>query len=109
MTRPLWGIVILRHGGESRASRDAYRKLSPSESDALHKFLNSLILFPPDDTASNLDPGNHATPNFPQAGHGSIKADGLVQRSHRSGVRKSRSLTAPAFLVGRFARIKSES
>ena len=90
MTRPLWGIgstgpyghdgrsmtldgVILRHGGESQASGDAYRKLSPSESDALGKFLNSLILFPPDDTASNLDPGSPATPNFPQEGHGSIK------------------------------------
>jgi len=37
------------------------------------KFLNSLILFPPDDTASTLDPGNRSTPNFPQFGHGSIK------------------------------------
>ena len=44
-----------------------------SDSDALLKFPNSLILFPPDDTASNLDPGNPATPNFPQFGHGSIK------------------------------------
>jgi len=90
LTRPLWGVgstgpyghdgrsmtlddVILRHGGESLASREAYRKLSGSESDALQIFLNSLILFPPDDTASNLDPGNRSTPNFPQAGHGSIK------------------------------------
>src|SRR5215469_4087912 len=61
MTRPLWGIdstspsghdgrsmtlddVILSHGGESQASREAYRKLSLADSDALHKFLNSLIL-----------------------------------------------------------------
>ena len=90
MTRPLWGVgstgpyghdgrsmtlddVVLRHGGESQTSREAYRKLSGPESDALQKFLNSLILFPPDDTASNLDPGNRSTPNFPQAGHGSIK------------------------------------
>jgi len=65
--------VILRHGGESQASRDAYAKLSGPESDALQKFLNSLILFPPDDTASNLDPGNRSTPGFPQLGHGSIK------------------------------------
>jgi hypothetical protein len=36
-------------------------------------FLNSLALFPPDDTASNLDPGNPATPGFPQFGQGSIK------------------------------------
>lgn len=90
LTRALWGVgstgpyghdgrsmtlddVILRHGGEALASRNAYANLSTAESDALQKFLNSLILFPPDDTASNLDPGNRATPNFPQFGHGSIK------------------------------------
>jgi mono/diheme cytochrome c family protein len=90
LTRPLWGVgstgsyghdgrsmtldnVILRHGGESLASRNAYAALPASDSDALLKFLNSLILFPPDDTASNLDPGNPAAPNFPQFGHGSIK------------------------------------
>jgi len=90
LTRPLWGVgstgpyghdgrsmtlddVILRHGGESQASRDAYAKLAGPESDALQKFLNSLILFPPDDTASNLDPGNRKTAGFPQFGHGSIK------------------------------------
>jgi hypothetical protein len=90
LTRPLWGVgstgpyghdgrsmtlddVILRHGGESQTSRNAYAKLSGSESAALQAFLNSLILFPPDDTASNLDPGNRNSPNFPQFGHGSIK------------------------------------
>ena len=36
-------------------------------------FLNSLVLFPPDDTASNLDPGDRAAQYFPQYGHGSIK------------------------------------
>jgi CxxC motif-containing protein (DUF1111 family) len=67
LTRPLWGVgstapyghdgrsmtlddVILRHGGESQAARDAYAKLAGPESDA-QKFLNSLVLFPPDDTA----------------------------------------------------------
>ena len=90
LTRPLWGVgstapyghdgrsmtlddVILRHGGDSQAARDAYAKLPGPESDALQKFLNSLVLFPPDDTASTLDPGNRSTPNFPQFGHGSIK------------------------------------
>jgi hypothetical protein len=90
LTRPLWGVgstgpyghdgrsvtlddVILRHGGESQASRNAYARLSGSESEAVLKFLNSLILFPPDDTASTLDPGIRTTPNFPQFGHGSIK------------------------------------
>ena len=65
--------VILRHGGESQASRNAYAKLPGFESAALQAFLTSLMLFPPDDTASNLDPGNRSTPNFPQFGHGSIK------------------------------------
>jgi hypothetical protein len=90
LTRPLWGVgsknsfghdgrsisldeVILRHGGEAQASRDAYAALAEPESAALQKFLRSLVLFPPDDTASNLDPGNRNAQNFPQFGHGSIK------------------------------------
>ena len=90
LTRPLWGVgttspyghdgrsinlheVILRHGGESLASRNAYAKLEAEDQDAIQSFLNSLVLFPPDDTASTLDPGIRTTPNFPQFGHGSIK------------------------------------
>jgi hypothetical protein len=90
LTRPLWGVgstgpyghdgrsitlndVILRHGGEAQASRDAYAALKSSDQIALQTFLNSLLLFPPDDTASNLDPGDPTKNNFPQFGHGSIK------------------------------------
>lgn len=90
MTRPLWGVgssgpwghdgrsvtlddAILRHGGEAQASRNAYAALPREKSDALLAFLNSLVLFPPDDTASTLDPGDPTKPNFPQYGHGSIK------------------------------------
>jgi len=90
LTRPLWGVgstgpyghdgrsmtltdVILRHGGEAAAARDAFAKLHRHETDALMAFLNSLVLFPPDDTASNLDPGNRSAPGFPQFGHGSIR------------------------------------
>jgi hypothetical protein len=90
LTRPLWGVgskssfghdgrsisldeVILRHGGEAQASRDAYARLPGPESAALQTFLKSLVLFPPDDTASNLDPGDRNATNFPQFGHGSIK------------------------------------
>lgn len=90
MTRPLWGVgstapyghdgrsmtlddVILRHGGESQKSRDAYAALPTRQSAALQAFLNSLVLFPPDDTASTLDPAVPTKPNFPQYGHGSIK------------------------------------
>jgi len=90
LTRPLWGVgstgpyghdgrsisldaVILRHGGESQKSRDTYAALTGGKAEALVAFLNSLVLFPPDDTASTLDPGNPGTPGFPQFGHGSIK------------------------------------
>jgi hypothetical protein len=90
ITRPLWGVgstapyghdgrsmtlddVIRRHGGESQKSSAAYARLHREDSDALIAFLNSLVLFPPDDTASNLDPANPAAANFPQYGHGSIK------------------------------------
>jgi hypothetical protein len=73
MTMPLWGVgstspyghdgrsinleeVILRHGGEAQASRDAFAQLSERQQDAVLRFLASLVLFPPDDTASNLAP-----------------------------------------------------
>ena len=90
LTRPLWGVgstgpyghdgrsitlndVILRHGGEAQAARDAFAALKSKDVDDILAFLNSLVLFPPDDTASTLDPGDPTTPNFPQFGHGSIK------------------------------------
>ena len=90
LTRPLWGVgstgpyghdgrsmtledVILRHGGEAQSARDAFAALPEADSRAVLSFLNSLVLFPPDDTASNLDPGNPAAVGFPQFGHGSIK------------------------------------
>jgi di-heme oxidoreductase (putative peroxidase) len=90
MTEPLWGVgssapyghdgrsvnlqeVILRHGGEAQAQRDAFAALPDSSKTALLDFLSSLVLFPPDDTASSLDPGSPATVGFPQRGHGSIK------------------------------------
>lgn len=89
MTLPLWGVgstapyghdgrsmtlhdVILRHGGEAQEARDAYATLSALDRRDMLDFLHSLILFPPDDTASNLNPGNRGTPGFPQRGHGSV-------------------------------------
>jgi hypothetical protein len=90
VTEPLWGVastspyghdgrsinlneVILRHGGEAQASRDAYDRLPDLNKEKLQGFLSKLVLFPPDDTASNLDPGDRSDPLFPQRGHGSIK------------------------------------
>lgn len=90
LTRPLWGVgskvsyghdgrsinleeVILRHGGEAQVVRDAFAELPAERQQAILDLLSSLVLFPPDDTASNLDPGNRSAPTFPQSGHGSIK------------------------------------
>jgi CxxC motif-containing protein (DUF1111 family) len=90
LTTPLWGVgstapyghdgrsinlreVILRHGGAAQTSRDAFASLPEGAKLAVTEYLNSLILFPPDDTASNLDPGDRANAAFPQRGHGSIK------------------------------------
>lgn len=94
LTAALWGVgstppyghdgrsinlveVILRHGGEAEASRNAFRALSEPNRDAVIAFLNSLVVFPPDDTASTLDPGNPAAPGFPQVAHGSIRLTAL--------------------------------
>ena len=60
-------------GGEAQAARDAFALLSSNDQARVITFLNSLVLFAPDDTASNLDPGNRKAFNFPQFGHGSIK------------------------------------
>jgi hypothetical protein len=90
LTAPLWGIgsagsfghdgrsinlkeVILRHGGEAERSREEFAQLRHEEQAAIVEFLNSLVLFPPDDTDSNLNPGDPATPGYPQFGHGSIR------------------------------------
>ena len=89
MTEPLWGVgssppyghdgrsvnlreVILRHGGEAQASRNSFASLSETQQDQIIKFLNELVLFPPDDTTSNLGPADPNAPGFPQRGHGSI-------------------------------------
>jgi hypothetical protein len=94
LTEALWGVgstgpyghdgrsmnleeVILRHGGEAQAARDAFAALERGERRAILEFLGSLVLFPPDDTASNLDPGDPDAPGFPQLGHGSIRLGAL--------------------------------
>ncbi len=89
MTEPLWGVgttapyghdgrnidlysVIMRHGGEAQSSRNRFARLKDSEQDDILDFLNSLVLFPPDDTTSNLNPGDPQAPDFPLRGHGNI-------------------------------------
>lgn len=75
--------VILRHGGAAQASRDAFAALGAARQQEVVAFLQSLVLFPPDDTASNLDPGDPATPGFPQFGHGSIRLTVLFNNPFR--------------------------
>jgi CxxC motif-containing protein (DUF1111 family) len=94
MTLPLWGVgntppyghdgrsinlreVILRHGGEAQAQRNALARLPAWKQDWVIRFIESLVIFPPDDTASTLDPGNPSAPGFPQRGHGSIRLSEL--------------------------------
>ena len=94
ITEPLWGVattapyghdgrsinlteVILRHGGEARRSKRAFARLSESARESVLAFLGTLILFPPDDTASNLDPGK--PDGDPQSEHGSIALGELFQ------------------------------
>ena len=94
MTTPLWGVgstppyghdgrsmtlmdVILRHGGEALASRNAFASKNRNRQQEVIEFLNSLILFPPDDTASHLDPGDRTHLLFPVYEQGSIKLGAL--------------------------------
>src|SRR5207344_2320232 len=90
LTTPLWGVgstapyghdgrsvslteVILRHGGEAEAAAAGFAQLGTGDRRKLLEFLSSLVLFPPDDTASNLNPGDRSASGFPQFAHGSIK------------------------------------
>jgi hypothetical protein len=89
ITEPLWGVastapyghdgrsmtltdVIRRHGGEAAGARTAFFNLGSKEQRAVLDFLETLQLFAPDDTASNLNPKNPAHPDYPRRGHGSI-------------------------------------
>jgi hypothetical protein len=89
ITEALWGVgttapyghdgrsdtledVILRHGGEAATAATAFAALTPTAKSFVIDFLQSLVLFPPDDTASTLQNINPAAANFPQNGHGAI-------------------------------------
>jgi hypothetical protein len=97
VTEPLWGVgttapyghdgrsvtldaVIRRHGGEAARTTMAYVALSPDDQSKIVDFLNTLVLFPPDDTASNLNPGEPSSgdPQLP-GNHGSINLGLLFQ------------------------------
>lgn len=95
MTEPLWGVgttapyghdgrsidlwsAIMRHGGEAKNARDRFARLPEEMQGQVIDFLQTLVfLFPPDDTASNLNPGDSNAQNFPQYGHGNIALPAL--------------------------------
>lgn len=96
VTEALWGVattapyghdgrsvnleeVILRHGGEAQRSRDRFAALGESDRLKLLEFLGTLVLFPPDDTASNLNPGNPSGHPQDPANHGNINLGALFQ------------------------------
>ena len=99
MTSPLWGVgtkapyghdgrsvtlrdVIVRHDGEAAASKNAFVALGDDGQGKIIEFLQTLVLFPPDDTASDLNPGvpGSANPQDPTQ-HGSIALSALFQIS----------------------------
>ena len=103
VTEPLWGVgttapyghdgrsinldaVIRRHGGEAESAKQGYTALSDNNQRKIQEFLQSLVLFPPDDTASNLNPGNPGSlaPQDP-AEHGSINLSELFQIDSEGG------------------------
>ena len=97
VTEPLWGVgttapyghdgrsitldaVIRRHGGEAAAAQRAYVGLGADAQESIVTFLNTLVLFPPDDTASNLNPGVPSSDDPQTIGnHGSINLGALFQ------------------------------
>ena len=96
LTEALWGVgstapyghdgrsidleeVILRHGGEAQAARDRFARLRPRRQRVVLEFLRTLVLFPPDDTASTLASGDPSgDPQDPDA-HGRIDLGALFQ------------------------------
>ena len=103
MTEPLWGVattapyghdgrstdleeVILRHGGEAQAARDAFAALARDAAELRARLPDTLVLFPPDDTASNLQPDRPGRRELPAERPRRDRADGAVQRPDRPRV-----------------------
>ncbi|HEX2658551.1 MAG TPA: di-heme oxidoredictase family protein [Polyangia bacterium] len=94
LTTPLWGVgtsapyghdgrspsltdVILRHGGEAQAARDRFNCAGTTVQRNVLLYLATLILFPPDDTASTLQPITPTATGYPQFGHGALRLSTL--------------------------------
>ena len=89
ITEPLWGVgstapyghdgrsptlvdVILRHGGEAQEASNRFRSLNRRKRADVVEFLQTLIIFSPPSTASNLNGIDPMAPDYPVNGHGSI-------------------------------------
>ena len=99
LTPALWGVgstapyghdgrsmtlrnVILRHGGEATASRNRFASMRGRQQRRLLDFLQSLVLFPPDDTSSNLAPADLTSEDVQDPDvHGRIDLSVLFQIS----------------------------
>ena len=97
MTSPLWGIgtkapyghdgrsinleeVILRHGGEALAAKNTFAALDDDNQHKIIEYLQTLLLFPPDDTASSLSPGHPGAADMQNpTQHGAIALSALFQ------------------------------
>ena len=108
MTEPLWGVgttapyghdgrsqsleeVILRHGGEALTQRNNFNALSRANKNLVLAFLASLVLFPPDDTASSTSQHQPERGELPAGRPRRDRADAAVQQHGRSRVRASES------------------
>ncbi|HEX9759646.1 MAG TPA: hypothetical protein VGA40_01935, partial [Candidatus Acidoferrales bacterium] len=58
------------------------RSVDPGQDPDVTRRTGSSTTCSPDDTASNLDPGNSRALGFPQFGHGSIKLTVLFNNPH---------------------------
>lgn len=84
-TPPLWGVastapyghdgqsptldeVIRRHGGEAQASARAYKNLTTRDRRSLLDFLQTLILYPPDQIRADIDGDGQIEESYRRAG-----------------------------------------
>ncbi|HRG39549.1 MAG TPA: hypothetical protein PK289_13545, partial [Bacteroidia bacterium] len=65
---------------EAQRSKQRFASLGDNNQRKILEFLNTLVLFPPDDTALNLNAGNPGTHDSQEpAEHGSINLRALFQ------------------------------
>ncbi|MDH3503909.1 MAG: hypothetical protein OEM58_05195 [Nitrospirota bacterium] len=71
--------MVGHHGARrgSKNARDRFARLSDESQGQVVNFLQTLVLFSLDDTASHLNPGDSQTQKFPQYGHGNIALPAL--------------------------------